>query len=58
MIETEFTAYIKDLKELSEALALAVSSDFMAREHAKAIWMSLIKQSPINIDKKIPEKDK
>lgn len=58
MTETEFTPYINDLRELSEALALAVASDFMAREHAKAIWMNCIKQSPINIEKKIIEKDK
>lgn len=58
MIETEFTAYISDLKELSEALSMAVANDFMSRDHAKAIWMSLIKQSPINIEKKTVVKDK
>jgi hypothetical protein len=45
MTDTRYSSEIEDLVKLSTALSAAVANDFMAREHAKSIWMSFLKKS-------------
>lgn len=55
MAETAFSAEVEDLKNLAEALSTAVNQDFMAREHAKSIWMNFLKKgTDLDVPKKQP----
>jgi hypothetical protein len=45
MTETKYSSEIEDLKNLSSALSAAVANDFMAREHAKSIWIHFLKSA-------------
>lgn len=50
-----YSEYCTDMKVLSEALALAVANSFMSREHAKAVWMQYIKNTPMDVKKETPK---
>lgn len=50
------TTAVSELNTLAMSLDIAVRNDFMAREHAKAVWKEALKTSGLDIVKPVFEK--
>jgi len=56
LLETSIYSSAGELLNFIKALQIATNSDFMSREHAGQIWKKIVKNSGLDIVKKIKQK--
>ena len=54
-IQNEKSQSVTDLKNLAQALDTAVNARFMSPEHGANIWKEFLRNSGLDVAKKLPE---